>query len=157
IATDNVGHREATPEVAQATIIVGTQILATGADAGGAPEVKVFDAAQGGFKYSFLAYDSSFTGGVRVAGGDINRDGIPDVITATGPGMAPLVRIWNGVDGSFVREFLAYDSAFTGGIYIATGDIDKDGIADIITGAGAGGGPHVKVFSGADGHRFRNF
>ena len=49
-----------------------------------------------------------------------------------------------------LTEFFAYDSRFTGGVYVAAGDINGDGKADIVTGAGPGGGPHVKVFSGAD-------
>jgi len=35
-------------------------------------------------------------------------------------------------------------------VYVAAGDTNGDGKADIITGAGAGGGPELKVFSGAD-------
>jgi hypothetical protein len=45
---------------------------------------------------------------------------------------------------------MAYDTKFTGGVYVAAADLNGDGFADIVTGAGAGGGPHVQVFSGAN-------
>lgn len=37
--------------------------------------------------------------------------------------------------------------AFTGGVSVGINDGNGDGIADILTGAGPGGGPEIKVFS----------
>src|SRR5207249_4020231 len=56
-----------------------------------------------------------------------------------------------------IRSFFAYGPAFTGGVYVAVGDVTGDGRPDIITGAGEGGGPHVKVFDGVTGAEVRSF
>src|SRR5207247_1101977 len=46
---------------------------------------------------------------------------------------------------------------FRGGVNVAAADVNGDGKADIITGAGETGGPHVKVFNGATGSLIRQF
>ena len=83
-------------------------------------------------------------------------DGVPDVITAAGPGGGPHVKVFDGaalltgvVDE--VYSFFAYAPGFTGGAFVAAADVNGDGQADIITSAGPGGGPHVRVFDGATG------
>jgi hypothetical protein len=125
-----------------------SHLIATGSDAGGGPNVMVFK-PDGTIRFNFYAYDPSVTGGVRVAVGDVNGDGIDDIITVPGPGFTPEVRVWDGSGGALIKSFLAYDAGFQGGVYLAAADINGDGKADIITGAGSGGGPHVKVFDGA--------
>src|SRR5262249_32915325 len=70
-------------------------ILATGISTPGGPRVEVHDAT-GAFKFSFQAYDASFTGGVRVAVGRINGNNTPVIVTAPGPGGLPLVRLFDG-------------------------------------------------------------
>ncbi len=123
---------------------------AVGAGAGGGPQVNVYD-AQGVLMRSFLAYDPSFRGGVRVAVADVTGDRVNDIITAPGPGGGPDVRVWDGATGAMLREFSAYDPSFRGGVNLAAADLTGDGVADIVTGAGAGGGPHVRLFGGPTG------
>jgi hypothetical protein len=131
--------------------------IITGAGFGGAPEVKVFSGKDGSLLYDFMAYSPHFLGGVRVAAGDVNGDGLADIVTAAGWGGGPQVEVFSGKDGSLLRSFYAYDRAFSGGVYVAAGDVNGDGYADIITGPGAGGGPNVRVFSGASGALLQNF
>ncbi|MFL5328023.1 MAG: beta strand repeat-containing protein [Gemmataceae bacterium] len=134
---------------ASSTLIVGRQIVAIGADAGTMPVVKIYNPLSGSLRSSIFAYNQGFRGGVRVAVGDFNGDGTQDIVTAPGAGGGPHIRVFDGTNGVVLWEFFAYDAGFSGGVYVAVGDVNGDGQADIITGAGAGGGPHVRVFDGA--------
>jgi hypothetical protein len=122
--------------------------IVTGADAGGGPHVRVFDAQSGAEWLSLMPYGANFRGGVRVATGDVNGDGVLDIITAPGRGGGPHVMAFDGRTGGVIASFFAYDPGFTGGLFVAAADVNGDGRADIITAPGAGGGPHVRVFSG---------
>jgi hypothetical protein len=130
--------------------------IVTGADAGAAPHVKVFNGLSGVEVRSFNAYPPSFTGGVRVAAGDVNGDGLADLVTGAGVGSSH-VKVFDAATNAELQSFLAYGAGFTGGVYVASGDVDGDGYADIVTGADAGGAPHVKVFSGQSGSELLSF
>lgn len=62
-------------------------------------------------------------------------------------GGAPVVAVWDPFDGMLIAKFMAYDPVFTGGVCVAVSVGNTGGIADIITGAGPGGGPQVNFFS----------
>ncbi|MFD1612761.1 PEPxxWA-CTERM sorting domain-containing protein [Sphingomonas tabacisoli] len=123
---------------------------------GGATNVKVFSGTNLAEVRSFLAYAGS-NAGVFVAAGDVNHDGVADIVTGLGAGPAGgHVKTFDGVTGAEIKSFFAYPG-FAGAVRVAAGDLDGDGFADIVTGAGPGGGPHVKVFSGASGAELRSF
>src|SRR5262249_8912602 len=112
------------------------RLFAVGAGAGAGPQVRVFN-ADGSPRFEFLAYDAGFTGGVRVATGDVNGDAVDDIVTAAGPGGGAHVKVFSGRDGSLLKSFFAYDPQFRGGVFVAAADFTGDGMADIVTGAGA--------------------
>lgn len=107
--------------------------------------VNVFG-SDGSLKFQLTPYGKDWTGGISTAVGDVNGDGVLDVITGAGNGGGPHVKVFNGKDGKEIASFYAYDPNFTGGVNVAAGDLDGDGKAEVITGAGVGGNPHVKVF-----------
>ncbi|MGE5425967.1 MAG: putative glycoside hydrolase [Bacillota bacterium] len=125
----------------------GKPEFVVGAGQGGGPQVRVFT-FDGRPLLNFFAYDKNFRGGVNVAVGDIDGDGVAEIITGAGKGGGPHIRYFDG-KGQVVGSFFAYDKNFRGGVNVAVGDIDGDGVAEIITGPGAGGGPQVRIFDGS--------
>ena len=96
---------------------------------------------------------AGYTGSVRVASGDVNGDGVQDIIVAAGAGGGPHVKIFDGATGQLIQSFFAFDPGFMGGIFVAAGDIDHDGRADVIITPDVGGGTHVRIFSAGDPNR----
>ena len=98
-----------------------------------------------------------FTGSVLITLGDVNGDGIADVVAVTGPGGNSHVKVFDGTNEQELLSFMAY-AGFQGGVSVATGDVNGDGHEDIITGTGAGLlGGHVKVFDGATSRELLSF
>lgn len=125
----------------------GIAEIVIGSEFGNPPEIKIL--RQDGSRITaFNAYDKNFTKGIHVAVGDIDGDGMNDIITAPSYGGGPHIRIFDGT-GKLKSEFFAYNQNFRGGTFVTTRDLDGDGKAEIITGAGPSGGPHVRIFDSA--------
>src|SRR5437763_132101 len=82
---------------------------AVGPGPGAGPQVRVFDAATGVERYSFLAYEASFTGGVRVATGDLNRDGVDDIVVAPAVGGSARIKVYDGKFGTQIDDFFVFE------------------------------------------------
>jgi hypothetical protein len=142
----------------------GQADIVTGTGPGGAAHVQAFSSATGALvhpAWSFFAYDPGFTGGIHVACALLDGERF-GVVTGAGAGGGPHVQAFRFVANSIpplhtVASFFAYDAGFTGGVTVAAVDLNNDGIGEIVTGTGAGGAPHVRVFDGATGTLAQEF
>jgi hypothetical protein len=154
--------------------------LVVGAAAGN-PQVKVYSGLSivtNGFNVnnpdnslvtSFFAYGLNFNIGANVAVGSVANSGFADIVTGASAGN-PQIKVYSGKaigtgsfngsnpDASLLAQWFAFGLNFNVGANVAVGDLNKNGFADVITGASVGN-PHVKVYSGkaiANG-TFNNF
>ena len=148
----------------------GRADIIVSAGPGGGPHVKVIDGtkldqvqangviADSALLANFFAFDPASRNGVTLAALDFTADGRNDVIVGSGPGGESRVIVidaaklsqlqGNGriADTALLANFLAFDATFRGGVFVGVGY--NDVARKLILGAGAGGGPHVKVVDG---------
>lgn len=123
--------------------------LIVGAGQGAAPSVAVFNGLTGQVITSFYAFSPQFTGGVRVAAADTNNDGKIDIVTGSGFGARATLNIFDGADSFKLKSAVfTLNDTFTGGVYVSSGDLNGDGRAEVIVGAGQGYTPTVVVYQG---------
>jgi len=135
----------------------GTAEIVITPDQGGGPRVIVLQGQDFGQIANYIGIpDASFRGGARAAVGDINNDGFGDIAVSAGFGGGPRVTTYNGKSlaaGQVVpfNDFFIFDGPdiqnLRNGVFIAVGDINGDGFADLIAGGGPGGGPRIQIFS----------
>jgi hypothetical protein len=133
----------------------GRDDLVVGADEGGGPRVRVFRSADPSQVVADFwgIEDMNFRGGVRVAAGDLNGDGRDDLVVSAGPGGGPRVSLYDGrgvavnQPAKFMGDFFAYSPTVNDGAYVAVGDYNGDGFADVAFGPGSASA-HLKVYNG---------
>ena len=143
----------------------GKADVVVAADNGGGARVQVLNAAQflpgadpaqGKVLVNFFGIeDAKFRGGARVAVGDLNGDGVLDLVVSAGQGGGPRVAVFDGTSvrpggapARLVSDFFVFESRLRNGAVVAVGDVNGDGRPDLVAGAGPGGAPRVSVFSG---------
>ncbi len=112
-------------------------------------QVVVLDGVTGGVVRAYLPFEAGFTGGAFVAAADVNGDGYADVAVSPDTTGGPRVIVYSGFDSTVFADFFGIaDPNFRGGARVSYGDVNGDGVADLIVAAGTGGGPRVAIFDG---------
>ena len=136
------------PPPALAQALQGARQFAVGTGAGGCPAVKV-DNADGSLSATIQAFDSSTPGGARAAAADFTGTGKVGVAVGTGPGTPNRVRLLDGTTGAAPADFQPLEASFAGGLFLAVGDLNADGVPDLIVTPDRTGGPIVVAYDGA--------
>jgi hypothetical protein len=127
-------------------------------DEGGGPRVRLFDGkTMTPIADYFGIDDPNFRGGARAAFADLNGDGAADLLLSAGFGGGPRVAGFDGAQlaagnttAKLFNDFFAFEEGLRNGAFLAGGDLDGDGKAELVAGGGPGGGPRVTAFAGAD-------
>jgi FtsP/CotA-like multicopper oxidase with cupredoxin domain len=132
---------------------VSSYAVAVPGSPGHAAEVKVYD-GNGDKLITIVTPFPGFEGTPSVAIGDLDDDGVYDLLVGAGKGHAPEVVAYSGKalngKGPFETElahFEAFDSSVQGGVSVAASQISGGTADNIIVGSGPGIPSEVKVFS----------
>ncbi len=78
---------------------------------------------------------------------DLGGDGTSELLIGSPPGFVGEVYLIR-LDGSIINSWEAYNKNFRGGVNVTAGDLDEDGVPEIVTAPASRGGPHIRIFDG---------
>jgi hypothetical protein len=133
--------------------LVPDSSVVVGSGPGANGDVRVLDPDAATIRRAFVPF-AGFQGGVKVAAGDVNGDGVPDAIVSADASQGH-IKVFDGKTGAELYSFFAFPN-FDGTVNVASGDVNGDGFADVIVAANGASG-HVKAFSGKDGSLLASF
>ncbi|MBI4239980.1 hypothetical protein HY620_03250 [Candidatus Uhrbacteria bacterium] len=98
---------------------------------GSLPDVRMYT-RQGKLIGVFSAYNKSFHGGISIATGDIDGNGVDEIITGPSSKAPAHIRVFDAKSKPLSPGFLALDIANKKGVQVAATDLDGDGKAEIL-------------------------
>jgi hypothetical protein len=110
----------------------------------------------GTVRFTARPFGNTYTGGVRVAVGDVTGDGVADVVAGSNGDLAAQVRVIDGATGAVRPGELLGQPSYTGTVCLSAGDVTGDGVADVAVGTNEGR-PRVRVFRGGDFAKLADF
>ncbi|MFA5047779.1 MAG: putative glycoside hydrolase [Patescibacteria group bacterium] len=126
------------------------------ADTNGDGELEIIVAGQSSLSiYNFrneklatiYPYGEKYRGGISLAVGDLNGDDRSEIVTAPENGQSNLIKIFDWRGNIINSGWNAYNKKSKNlGANVAVCDTNGDGQYEVVTSAGYGGGPHVKIF-----------
>lgn len=110
--------------------------------------IKIYNLTGDEIFSAWYPFGKKYTGGYSIA---IAGKGLGGrVIVGSGKGRAGTVGIYNAGLNKMV-EIMVYDKKYTGGVMVAAGDFDGNGVAEIAAGFGGGTYPVLKMYNLAGG------
>lgn len=134
----------------------GVGELLIGSGPGRTGEVKI-NKIQGPQLFDWIPFHVDFRGGVDVAGGDINGDRRDEVAVCQYSSGQAWVKLYDFSSGTpvVINTWNAFGDPEVG-CTVSMGDVDGDGLDEVVVGAGKTGGPQVMKFE-ADGRLIDSF
>ena len=123
------------------------ELIASGYTNSGGSRIAVYKFVSGDMikMQEFNVFGSHY-GVARVASGDINGDGIDEIIAGANAGGGPRVNAMD-INGTVIKTQYVYDQAFTGGVDVAAGDVSGDTRDEVVVAPLSGGNSLIRVLN----------